>query len=104
LHQRGSSQPVLPEEQEPAEWMRRFGRELALIRPSRRRALVVPEVREEEVVMPAERDGEQDRDRQQEGEEGAKGRKEGAQQESRNAEKKREMQLVGKKGLPQFSG
>lgn len=44
---------VLMEGWEPMEWMRRYGVELGLIRPSSRLEPVVPEIREEEMVMPA---------------------------------------------------
>jgi hypothetical protein len=43
---------LLQERQEPLEWMRRYGRELAVIRPSSRLEPKVPEIVEGELVMP----------------------------------------------------
>ena len=48
---------VLPdlvrEQQEPLAWMRQFGSDLGLIRPSSRRELLVPEVPQEQLLLPA---------------------------------------------------
>jgi hypothetical protein len=44
---------LLQEKQEPLEWMKRYGKELKLIRASGRLEPVVVKVREEEIVMPA---------------------------------------------------
>ena len=43
----------MQERQEPLEWMRTFGRELALIRPSSRQSLVVPQSKEEPLLLAA---------------------------------------------------
>ncbi len=43
---------LLQEKQEPLEWMRTFGREVGLIRPSSRGSVVVPEVKEP-LLLPA---------------------------------------------------